>query len=728
MRPVRPSHLATSTGSTVPAPAAPCASALFRRLLAPGAPPFAVLRRATPGHAPDTVEVLIGPVTEAARLADIPLPSGAPDRGRLARPHGRAEGRPVHDVLALVPFRQIRERGFDVRDDGTPLALLIPEETYELPLAEVLEALPTHDVQVTDGAFDVSDEAYARIVARVVRDEIGVGEGANFVIRRDFRGRIRDFDAADALALLRRLLSGERGAYWTFVVHTGDRTLVGASPEVHVRMSGGRGEHGGLAVERDGGPGTVVMNPISGTYRYPAEGPTVEGVLGFLGDGKEIEELSMVVDEELKMMCTVGDMGGVVVGPRLKEMAHLAHTEYELRGRSSLDVRDVLRETMFAATVTGSPVQNACRVIERYEPQGRQGSQEPQEEATGGRGYYAGALALIGRDAAGAQTLDSPILIRTADIGADGRLRVSVGATLVRGSDPASEVAETHAKAAGVLAALGVTPGRPREERARPRLADDPRVRAALDGRRAALAPFWLRMQERPAETAEVASGEGAEIAAAAMDAGGSEAGLSGHALVVDGEDTFTAMLAHVLRSSGLDVTVRRYDEPGLRDAVAAHDGPLVLGPGPGNPSDADDPKMRFLRALTAEALRTHRHGLLGVCLGHELIAAELGLEIVRKEVPYQGAQCAVELFGRAETVGFYSSFVARCDDAAAADLAARKVEVSRDPVSGEVHAVRGPGVAGVQFHPESVLTLRGADVVRELLSWVRQVEEPSAR
>ena len=63
----------------------------------------------------------------------------------------------------------------------------------------------------------------------------------------------------------------------------------------------------------------------------------------------------MVVDEELKMMCTVGDLGGVVVGPRLKEMAHLAHTEYELRGRTSLDVREVLRETMFAATVTGSP-------------------------------------------------------------------------------------------------------------------------------------------------------------------------------------------------------------------------------------------------------------------------------------------------------------------------------------------------------------------------------------
>lgn len=603
--------------------------------------PFALLRRRAPGHDEQTVELFLGPVTTYDRLADLP------DEG-----------------LALVPFRQIRERGFDVRDDGTPLTFLTPEESYEIPLADALAQLPAHDVHVTGGGFDVDDEEYGEIVGRVLREEIGQGEGANFVIRRTYEGEIPEFSRRDALALFRRLLEGERGAYWTFVVHTGDRTLVGASPEVHVRMSGG----------------TVVMNPISGTYRYPAEGPTPEHLLDFLADGKEIEELSMVVDEELKMMCTVGDMGGVVVGPRLKEMAHLAHTEYELRGKSSLDVREVLKETMFAATVTGSPVQNACRVIERHE--------------VGGRGYYAGALALLGRDSGGAQTLDSPILIRTADISSQGHLRVPVGATLVRGSDPASEVAETHAKAAGVLAALGVRPARPREEHARVRLADDPRVRAALDGRRASLAPFWLRMQERSAE-------------------------LTGHALVVDGEDTFTAMLAHVLRSSGLEVTVRRYDEPGLRQAVLAHEGPVVLGPGPGDPSDLDDPKMRFLRELTAEVIRENRHGVLGVCLGHELIAAELGLEIVRKEVPYQGAQTTIELFGRTETVGFYNSFVARCDDEEAQELAAHGFEVSR-AANGEVHAVRGLGVAGVQFHPESILTLNGAAVVRELVGQLR--------
>jgi phenazine biosynthesis protein phzE len=603
--------------------------------------PFALLRRRTPGHDENTVELLIGPVSTYDRLADLP------DEG-----------------LALVPFRQIRERCFDVRDDGTPLAVLTPEETYALPLREALSQLPAHDVRVEDGGFDVADEEYAEIVGRVLREEIGSGEGANFVIRRTYEGTVPGFGRADALALFRRLLEGERGAYWTFVVHTGERTLVGASPEVHVRMSGG----------------TVVMNPISGTYRYPAEGPTPEHLLDFLADGKEIEELSMVVDEELKMMCTVGDMGGVVIGPRLKEMAHLAHTEYELRGKSSLDVREVLKETMFAATVTGSPVQNACRVIERHE--------------VGGRGYYAGALALLGKDSGGAQTLDSPILIRTADIDADGRLRVPVGATLVRGSDPAGEVAETHAKAAGVLAALGVRPSRPRGEHTRPRLADDPRVRAALDGRRASLAPFWLRMQERAEE-------------------------LTGHALVVDGEDTFTAMLAHVLRSSGLEVSVRRFDEPGLRAAVLAHDGPIVLGPGPGDPVDTADPKMRLLRALTAEVIRENRHGVLGVCLGHELIAAELGLEIVRKDVPFQGAQTEIDLFGRRETVGFYNSFVARCDDDAERELAAHDVEVSRSP-SGEVHALRGPGFAGVQFHPESVLTLNGAATVRELVGQLR--------
>src|SRR6476646_10902992 len=141
------------------------------------------------------------------------------------------------------------------------------------------------------------------------------------------------------------------------------------------------------------------------------------------------------------MMCHLGHEGGQVLGPFLKPMTHLVHTEYLLAGRTRRDVREVLRDTMYAATVTGSPVQNACRLIKRYE--------------TEGRGYYGAALALIGRDREGRTRCDSPIIIRAADVDLDGRLTVPAGATLVRDSDPVSEVAETHAKAVGIIRAFG---------------------------------------------------------------------------------------------------------------------------------------------------------------------------------------------------------------------------------------------------------------------------------
>lgn len=185
---------------------------------------------------------------------------------------------------------------------------------------------------------------------------------------------------------------------------------------------------------------------------------------------------------------------------------------------------------------------------------------------------------------------------------------------------------------------------------------------------------------------------------------------------MVDGEDTFTAMLAHVLRVTGLEVTVRRYDDPGLRETALSWTGPVVLGPGPGNPADAADPKMRMLRGLAGALLAGHRRGLLGVCLGHELLAAELGLPLIRKAEPAQGAQTRIDFFGREEVVGFYNTYTAHCPDEQAARLAERGVEISRDPATAEVHALRASAFAGVQFHPESILTLRGADLLRELL------------
>ncbi|MGC4854491.1 anthranilate synthase family protein [Micromonospora sp. DT4] len=604
--------------------------------------PFALLRR----EGADDLELFTGPVATVDRLADIPLPPGAPGA----------------QTLALVPYRQIAERGFACVDDDAPLECLQVREHVRIGMAEALAALPDEPVRTRDAAFDVSDEEYARIVQQVLTDEIGRGEGANFVIHRTLHATVQGAPLVAALAALRRLLVSERGAYWTFVVHTGTRTMVGASPERHVSVD----------------DGLVMMNPISGTFRPTGDAPDRAALLRFLADPKEIEELYMVLDEELKMMATVAEHGGQVIGPYLKEMSHLAHTEYLLAGRGTRDVREVLRETMFAPTVTGSPMEDACRVIARHERRGR--------------GYYAGVLALLGHDDAGRQTLDAPILIRTAEISGSGRLRVPVGATLVRHSTAAGEVAETHAKAAGVLAALGLGPAASAGERGPVvRLANDPEVRDALAARNTPLARFWLDQR--------------------APDAPGLPGLVGLRALIVDAEDTFTGMLAHQLGALGLAVTLRPWHAGGPVDGYDL----VVAGPGPGDPGSPDDPKMAALRELLDELLATGRP-TLAVCLGHQVLAGLLGLRLHRRDAPYQGLQREVVLFGRSRRVGFYSSFTARAE-ADRVDTAYGTVELARDVRDGSVHALRGQGFAGVQFHPESVLSPDGVTVLTELLA-----------
>ncbi|MGH8939500.1 MAG: chorismate-binding protein, partial [Actinomycetes bacterium] len=309
-------------------------SDLLDRVLQPQPPAFALLHRPE-AIGPDRLEVLLGEVSTPALLADIPLPAQA---GRL--------GEPRHEALVLVPYQQVAERGFAVAADGSPLIVMSVTDQGEIAVPDALRRLPDEPINLADSRFDVDDDAYADTVRAVVANEIGAGEGANFVIKRSFVATIVGYSPRSALTFFRRLLERESGAYWTFIVHTGTRTFVGATPERHVSLRNG----------------IAVMNPISGTYRYPDSGPVLSEVMDFLADRKETDELYMVVDEELKMMARICDDGGRVVGPFLREMARLAHTEYLIDGHSGLDPRDILRETMFAPTVTGSPLESACRV------------------------------------------------------------------------------------------------------------------------------------------------------------------------------------------------------------------------------------------------------------------------------------------------------------------------------------------------------------------------------
>ncbi|MEV5986095.1 anthranilate synthase family protein [Streptomyces sp. NPDC052051] len=629
----------------------PHTGSLLDEVLGPTPPPFALLHRPEAAGT-GVLDILVGEVSYPDTLEAIELPEPS-----------EATGAPRHEVLALVPYRQIAERGFHGHDDGTPLVAMSVTGQETADVAMVLQRLPDEPLRTSGARFDVDDDAYAETVRRIITDEIGTGEGANFVIKRTFTIDITDYTPRTALTFFKRLLEREKGAYWTFLVHTGERTLVGATPERHISVHGG----------------TAVMNPISGTYRYPASGPTLPEVMDFLADRKEADELYMVVDEELKMMARICPGGGRVRGPFLKEMARLAHTEYFIEGHTTSDPRRILHETLFAPTVTGSPLESACRVIERYEEQGR--------------GYYSGVLALMGRDATGGAFLDSAICIRTADIDAGGRVRIGVGATLVRHSDPLSEVAETRAKAAGLLAAL--------EGEGPIRFAAHPEVRQALERRNDTIAGFWLA--DSPPHMPHT------ERSSLLSDR---------RVLVVDAEDTFTSMIGHQLHSLGLEVTVRRFDEPYDLDG---HD-LVVMGPGPGDPRDLSHPKIAHLDGAIDSLLSTRRP-FLAICLSHQVLSRRLGLDLVRRTVPNQGVQRDIDLFGRRERVGFYNTFAASCAEDKTEAAGIGVIEVARDPDNDEVHALRGTHFASMQFHPESVLTQNGVGItgnlVRDLLTAV---------
>ncbi len=601
----------------------------------------------------EDVTLLGGVRLEHGTLRDVPLETAVPADG------------PCLDRLVCVPFAQIRERGFQAHPDHTPLLSIDIEVEARLPVAQLLaEVVPDEALQTVGRAgFAVSDSDYADLVSTVIRDEIGSGEGANLVLARDYLATLESWDADKALGVFTRLLQEERGAYWTFLVFTGDRYLIGASPERHLRVRAGQ----------------VSMNPISGTFRLgpPSHREDLsDRLLAFLADEKEIYELFMVVDEELKMMCAICSEGGSILGPFLKPMSHLIHTEYLLEGRSTLDVRDVLRDSMFAATVTGSPVENACRLISKYE--------------RSGRGYYGSVLALLGRDADGGPTLDAPIVLRTADVSPQGELRVTAGATLVRDSDPLSEVAETHAKAAGILAAFGLVPRAGTATTDVASLVASPAVQAALLSRNRRLSRFWLADQSGVAPVSALA---GRKV------------------VILDGEDDFVSMLRHMLQVLGMQSTTLSHRDyrSGAFDAADL----VIVGPGPGDPRVLDHPKIATVRAAVEELLAARRP-FLAVCLGHQVLCGVLGLQLGYKDIVFQGTQTSVDILGKAENVGFYNTFVARVGET---DVLPAGVSVDADPDTGDINVLQGPHYAGVQFHTESILTENGFALLAGLVT-----------
>jgi anthranilate synthase component I len=213
---------------------------------------------------------------------------------------------------------------------------------------------------------------------------------------------------------------------YMFILEADDFAIVGASPEVHVRLT----------------DGLVEIRPIAGTRKRGvthADDLALEQDL--LADEKERAEHLMLVDLARNDIGRVCQYGTVTVPESfvIERYSHVMHIVSQVEGRIAPDktAYDLLRATFPAGTVSGAPKIRAMQIIAENEP-----SQ---------RGFYAGALGYFGYDG----NMDTCIMLRTSLI-KDGNIHIQAGAGVVADSIPASEYQETVNKASALFKAVAM--------------------------------------------------------------------------------------------------------------------------------------------------------------------------------------------------------------------------------------------------------------------------------
>jgi anthranilate synthase/aminodeoxychorismate synthase-like glutamine amidotransferase len=185
--------------------------------------------------------------------------------------------------------------------------------------------------------------------------------------------------------------------------------------------------------------------------------------------------------------------------------------------------------------------------------------------------------------------------------------------------------------------------------------------------------------------------------------------------LVIDNYDSFTYNLVQYLGELGAEIVVRRNDEVNVAEVGALHPSGIVLSPGPCAPAQA---------GVTVEVIRAWGSTIptLGVCLGHQAIGEAYGGRVVRATRAVHGKTSRIDHDGRdlfaglpsPLEVGRYHSLVVERESLPdTLEVVATAVDDPR-----EIHALRHVShpVWGVQFHPESVLTTNGKQLLRNFL------------
>jgi anthranilate synthase component II len=183
--------------------------------------------------------------------------------------------------------------------------------------------------------------------------------------------------------------------------------------------------------------------------------------------------------------------------------------------------------------------------------------------------------------------------------------------------------------------------------------------------------------------------------------------------LLIDNYDSFTYNLYQYLAELGADVVVYRNDAITVDEAEALAPSHIVISPGPCTPREAGV-SNEIIRALGP------RVPLLGVCLGHQCIGAVYGGRVVRAPTPVHGKTSQIHHSGSGILRGLPDPFEAIRYHSLVVERATLPdtLEITAETDDGLIMALRHRDypISGVQFHPESILTAAGKDILRAFL------------
>ena len=183
--------------------------------------------------------------------------------------------------------------------------------------------------------------------------------------------------------------------------------------------------------------------------------------------------------------------------------------------------------------------------------------------------------------------------------------------------------------------------------------------------------------------------------------------------LLIDNYDSFSFNLVQYAGEMGCEVIVKRNDVLSAQDALALSPAGIIVSPGPGRPEDAGI-SVALIRAARGVC------PVLGVCLGHQAIGLAFGARIVGAPELVHGKASRVRHDGRGILAGLPSPFMAGRYHSlvVAREGLPPELDVTAETEDGLIMGLklRGAEVWGVQFHPESILTERGKDIVRKFV------------